>query len=89
MEKTPEGQINAIENNVINIDKIKFLNHIKDRTAREQDQQLGKWYTNLVQSIRSSTLKICEQQDQLLCRTECSKIEHKLNTIYTEEQAFS
>lgn len=74
LEKTPEGEINSTENNVLDLEKIRFLNTIVTPEEGLHNPEFWKWYSNLQHQMHHYSLKLKEQKDHVRCEFRCNEI---------------
>ncbi len=78
LEKNPEGSNWSLENKLLDVDKIAFLNHTTGKTELEKNKQYWSRYRKTVNMIKLNYNKIAESQDKLQCESDCKLIEQQI-----------
>lgn len=78
LEKIPEGVQGNLENKVLDLEKIKFLNHTVWKEQLEKNQQFWSRYQKTTNKIKMNYNAIAESQDSLQCESVCKTIEQEI-----------
>lgn len=78
LEKIPEGSQGNLENKVLDLEKIKFLNHTVWKEQLEKNKQFWSRYQQTTNKIKLNYNTIVEYQDKLKCEVECKTIEQEI-----------
>ena len=78
LEKNSEGASWSLENKILDLDKISFLNHTTGKAELEKNKQYWSRYRKTVNMVKLNYNTIAESQDKLQCESDCKLIEQQI-----------
>lgn len=76
LEKTPEGERNSTENNILDVEKLRFLNTSITDKERLHSPEFWRWYSTLQHKIHHYHLKLEEKKDHVICEERCAYLQN-------------
>lgn len=68
----------TLENRILDLEKIKFLNTTKEREKLDLDPRYGKWYQKLVRDIKTSERVVKESVQREHDKVRIQEIEEEI-----------